>query len=544
MFGNHQFCLLIKGVFVNKQTLIKGSLILAASSIIARFVGIFFRIPMDYLVGPQGMGIYYYPYPLYDTMMALSSVGLSVALSKLVSERLEAGEKLEAYRSFKIALLIFGVMGFGMTLVFAGLAYQIAGFFNWPEETVYALWGLSLAPVLVTAMSTLRGLFQGYQNTVPTGISMIIEQIGRVIIGLGLAWFLLKETGSLGLAVGGATFGASAGAFLGLSYLGNYWYRNRTSIRPAPGSGKVSMDLDAIVSRSRILLKWMIPITVCSLISTLAATLDSATLRLFLDGIMDPDLIDQTNGALGRVTTIINVPIVISAAITASLVPLISACYVKQDIAAASKAIARGFKLAMVLTIPCVGALVFFPAQVIGLIYSSALGADIMRVYALTLIFSILSNLLLNISIVLNQTRIPMLSMGVGVLVKIAANYLACRVFGLGFVGAAYASVLMYAVILTMNVVAIRKIFPFSLDLKAVFLKPALSTAVMVTACYGVYSLAVLALGAGRLSTVLMIMGGVGVYPLLLLLLKGLTPEEVSEFPGGKRLAGWMNGRR
>lgn len=528
---------------MNKQTLIKGSLILAASSIIARFVGIFFRIPMDYLVGPKGMGIYYYPYPLYDTMMALSSVGLSVALSKLVSERLEAGEKLEAYRSFKIALLIFGVMGLAMSLVFALFAHQIAAVFNWPEETVYALWGLSMAPVLVTAMSTLRGLFQGYQNTVPTGISMIIEQIGRVVIGLGLAWFLLKSTGNLGLAVGGATFGATAGAFLGLLYLVHYWYRHRAGIRPAPGSGKVSMDRDAIISRSRTLLKWMIPITVCSLISTLAATLDSATLRLFLDGIMAPNLIDVTNGALGRVTTIINVPIVISAAITASLVPMISAYYFKRDVTAASKAIAKGFKLAMLMTIPSVAALSFFPEQIIGLIYSSSLGADIMRVYALTLIFSILSNLLLNISIVLNQTRIPMVSMGIGVLVKIGANYMACRVFNMGFVGAAYASVLMYAVILLINVAAIRKIFPFALDLKDVFLKPAVSAAAMVMACAGVYGLSAAVLGEGRLSTLLMILGGVCVYPLALLLLKGLSAEEVAEFPGGRKLAALISQR-
>ncbi len=523
---------------MKKQTLIKGSLILAASSVIARFVGIFFRIPMDYLVGPQGMGIYYYPYPLYDTMMALSSVGLSVALSKLVSERLESGEKLEAYRSFKIALLIFGIMGLGMSLVFALFAYQIAGFFKWPTETVYALWGLSLAPVLVTAMSTLRGLFQGYQNTVPTGISMIIEQLGRVVIGLGLAWILLKETGNLGLAVGGATFGATAGAFLGLAYLGYYWYRHREGIRPEPGSGKVSMDADAIISRSRTLLAWMIPITVCSLISTLAATLDSATLRLFLDGIMAPGLIDETNGALGRVTTIINVPVVISAAITASLVPMISACYIKKDIAAASKAIAKGFKLAMLLTIPAVAALSFFPGEIIGLIYSSSLGADIMRVYAMTLIFSILSNLLLNISIVLNQTRIPMISMGIGVLVKIGANYVACRVLHMGFVGAAYASVLMYAVILTINVVATRKIFPFSLDLKDVFLKPAISSGFMVLACGGIYSLMVMALGEGRPATALMILGGVAVYPVVMIMIKGLSVEEIAEFPGGRKLAG------
>lgn len=528
---------------MNKQTLIKGSLILAASSIIARAVGIFFRIPMDYLVGPKGMGIYYYPYPLYDTMMALSSVGLSVALSKLVSERLEAGEKLEAYRSFKIALLIFGLMGLGMSLIFAVFANQIAAIFNWPKETVYALWGLSLAPVLVTAMSTLRGLFQGHQNNVPTGISMIIEQIGRVIIGLGLAWFFLKRTGNLGLAVGGATFGASAGAFMGLMYLGHYWYRNRAGIRPAPGSGKVSMDGEAILSRSRILLKWMIPITVCSLITTLAATLDSATLRLFLDGIMAPGLIDETNGALGRVTTIINVPIVISAAITASLVPMISAYYIKSNVEAASRAIAKGFKLAMLLTIPSVAALAFFPSQVIGLIYSSSLGAEIMQVYAWSLIFSILSSLLLNISIVLNQTRIPMISMGVGVLVKIGANFMACRVFGMGFVGAAYASVLMYAVILTINVVAIRKIFPFKLDMKNVFVKPAISSVAMVMACSGAYVLAVAAVGPGRLATVLMILGGVTVYPVALVLLKGLSVEEIAEFPGGGKLAALISKR-
>lgn len=522
---------------MKKQTLIKGSLILAGASIVARFVGIFFRIPMDYLVGPKGMGIYYYPYPLYDTMMALSSVGLSVALSKLVSEKLESGEKLEAYRSFKIALLIFGMMGMGMSLIFALFAHQIVALFNWPEETVYALWGLSLAPVLVTAMSTLRGLFQGYQNTVPTGISMVIEQIGRVVIGLGLAWFLLKTTGNLGLSVGGATFGATAGALLGLSYLGHTWYVNRSSIRPAPGSGKVSMDLDAILSRSRTLLKWMIPITVCSLISTLAATLDSATVRLFLDGVMSPELIDITNGALGRVTTIINVPIVISAAITASLVPVISACYVRRDISAASKAISKGFKLAMVLTIPSVAALCVFPGQVIGLIYSSSLGGDIMRVYALTLVFSILSNLLLNISIVLNQTRIPMLSMGIGALVKIAGNYVACHLLGMGFVGAAWASVVMYAVIMTINVAAVRRLFPFRIDLKDVFLKPAVSSALMAGVCLAVNAGTTGALGEGRLPTLLFILAGLVVYPTALLLLKGLSTEELSEFPGGRRLA-------
>lgn len=528
---------------MKKQTLIKGSLILAAASIVARFVGIFFRIPMDYLVGPQGMGIYYYPYPLYDTMMALSSVGLSVALSKLVSEKLESGEKLEAYRSFKIALMIFGIMGMGMSLVFGVFAHQIVAFFKWPSETVYALWGLALAPVLVTAMSTLRGLFQGYQNTVPTGISMIIEQIGRVIIGLGLAWVLLKKTGNLGLAVGGATFGATAGALLGLLFLGYTWYKNRAVIRPAPGMGKVSMDREAVISRSRTLLKWMIPITVCSLISTMAATLDSATIRIFLDGIMSPDLIDITNGALGRVTTIINVPIVISAAITASLVPLVSACYVKADIDAASKAIAKGFKLAMVLTIPSVAALSFFPAQVIGLIYSSDLGADIMRVYALTLIFSILSNLLLNISIVLNQTRVPMISMGIGVVVKIAGNYVACTLLGMGFVGAAWASVIMYGTIMTINVLAIRRIFPFSLDMKDVFVKPAISSVVMVGACMGINGATASVLGTGRVATVLMIMGGVVAYGVALMLLKGLSPEELAEIPGGARLAPLMRKR-
>ncbi len=51
----------------------------------------------------------------------------------------------------------------------------------------------------------------------PSAISQIIEQIGRVIFGVGLAVFLLPR--GIEYSAGGAAFGATAGAVLGGAYL-------------------------------------------------------------------------------------------------------------------------------------------------------------------------------------------------------------------------------------------------------------------------------------------------------------------------------------
>lgn len=74
-----------------------------------------------------------------------------------------------------------------------------------------------IAPIVISFVTIFRGFFQGLQNMTPSAISQIIEQIGRVIFGVGLAVFLLPR--GIEYSAGGAAFGATAGAVLGGAYL-------------------------------------------------------------------------------------------------------------------------------------------------------------------------------------------------------------------------------------------------------------------------------------------------------------------------------------
>ena len=71
---------------MKKQSLVKGTLILGAAGIIAKFLGLFFRWPLQMLIGDEGVGYYQMSYPLYMFFIAASS-GIPVAVSKMVSER-------------------------------------------------------------------------------------------------------------------------------------------------------------------------------------------------------------------------------------------------------------------------------------------------------------------------------------------------------------------------------------------------------------------------------------------------------------------------
>lgn len=100
----------IGGYFMSQKSIIKGTIILSLTGIIAKFLGFFFRIPLIYLIGEEGIGIYQITYPLYTFLLAISS-GVPIALSKMISERLAVNKNKEANIIFRSALLLMFLIG-------------------------------------------------------------------------------------------------------------------------------------------------------------------------------------------------------------------------------------------------------------------------------------------------------------------------------------------------------------------------------------------------------------------------------------------------
>ena len=204
----------------NKRSFMKGAAILSASTLIVKLLGLLFSIPLANFVAPEGMSHFYIAYNIFGLFLMLSTAGLPVAVSRMVGTAYAQGRRREADRVFSVAFWLFFLLGlFGCLVMFFG-ADQIAQWYSSPDSN-YAI--MALAPTLffISLESSLRGYFQGRSNMVPTATSQIIEAVTKVIIGVGLAFYIIQnvsEDPDRWAAVG-AIVGVSISAALGAMYL-------------------------------------------------------------------------------------------------------------------------------------------------------------------------------------------------------------------------------------------------------------------------------------------------------------------------------------
>ena len=182
-----------------------GALILTVGSLISKFLGIFFKIPLTNIMGDYGMGLYGYAYPLYVTFLTVSTAGLPSAVSKMVAESVSGENHRQAYRIFWIAFFTLAVLGISSSAVMFFSAQWFIDTFNWDPLAYRSIIALSIAPFFVCLISVVRGFFQGMQMMVYTSVSEILEQVGRVGVGVSLAVFWFRTRG-VEWGAAGATF--------------------------------------------------------------------------------------------------------------------------------------------------------------------------------------------------------------------------------------------------------------------------------------------------------------------------------------------------
>ena len=201
---------------MKKQTLIKGSLILGVAGIITRFLGLFFRWPLIMLIGDDGIGFYQMSYPFFMFFVAMAS-GIPITVSKLISENNAVNNIKGNYEVIKETVILMLILGLGTSSILFFFSRSIIVFLNWDDKAYYSLVGISFAPLIVSLVMALRGFFQGFQSMTYPAISQVLEQIGRVVFGVGLAVLLLPK--GIEYSAGGAAFGAAGGGLISFIYL-------------------------------------------------------------------------------------------------------------------------------------------------------------------------------------------------------------------------------------------------------------------------------------------------------------------------------------
>lgn len=214
-----------------KQNFLHGAAILALGVIIMKILGALYKIPLSNILRDAGYGYFNAAYSIYFVMLTISSAGLPVALSRIISER--GGDENQALRSkiFKVSLISFTAIGIVLASFACLIPDTLARVLLTKPESARSIEALAPSILFVCMLSAFRGYIQGHSDMKPTTWSQIIEVLAKVIVGLILAKLILSKTGDVALAAAGAMFGVSAGSLASLIYIIFAYFRRKKASR-------------------------------------------------------------------------------------------------------------------------------------------------------------------------------------------------------------------------------------------------------------------------------------------------------------------------
>lgn len=526
-----------------KSTFFGGAAVLAAGIVIVKLIGAIYKIPLFNIIGDEGTGHFNNAYVIYNLIQMVSTAGLPVALSKAISEANTQGRRNQVHRTFNVALvtfLILGAISFAVMFCFAGPLAQ------WQGDSLADVAVMAMAPtcLLVCGISAFRGYAQGHANMVPTSVSQIIEATGKLVVGLALAWILVQQGFRSEYSAAGAIFGVTAGAGLALGFLIVEHIRRRARENPT---------LDDRADPHIVILKRLfavaVPITIGASIVPITSWLDTAQVQNILRETMgaesaqwyqDTNQVDPVVSAYGvyqKAMTVYNLPSSFMVAITASIIPAISACRARRDDVGASKIAESSLRIGAMLALPAGVGLAVLSGPIMLLLYSDTdhtIAAPAMMFLGLASVFvcvMLLCNAILQASGFVN---LPIFVMLLGCIAKLGVNYVTVHLMGI--IGAPIGTLSCYAIVALAELYLIKRVLPAAPSYWGVFFKPAIATAVMGGAAWAAHGFLVGVLG-NSLATLGGIAVGGCVYLVLIVALKAISKDDLALMPKGDKIA-------
>ena len=525
------------------KSLIKSTMILGAAGVIVKIIGALFRIVLTNLITFEGMSYYQQAFPVYSALLIISTVGLPIAISRLVSERVTVGDYKGAYAVFRTARTFLLAVGLVTSVLMFAFAGQIAALQQLPDAK-YSLMALAPALFFVSVMCAYRGYFQGLQNMKPTALSQIVEQLVKVGMGLALAYLLLKWTGRLEFGAMGALLGITISEITALFYvMGAFGKEKRrmTAGMAAAYKGKLSFE-DAKPLLKKILVI-ALPVTVAGLVMPIITFVDSVIIPRSLFNLgYDTQTVRSMYGALtGGVLTLINLAAIVSQALQMSVVPAISEALKLGDKDRVRANVLHGIKFAFLEGIPVTAAFFVFAYPLLHFLYPTAsqeemaLSTGLLMTMCSVAVFLPFMQTMTGILQGIGKQNLPPISLAVGAGTKVALSLYLMTFPQINIYGAVIGTVVCYIIAACMNYYFVRKYTGVRMNFGEHLLKPIIATAVMAAAAYLVYSL--IAPYSNTVGVIACVLVGLVVYFIMLILVKAVTEREMEQIRGGKKLA-------
>ena len=528
---------------------VSGVLILTISNILVKTIGLLFKIPLHDYLGDEGMGYFNAAYTIYTWFYMISTAGLPIAMSVLVSKSRAKGNFNQVKKILRLSLWLFFIVGSVGMLILALGSGMFAALIKVERANLCIL---AIAPTLffVCLTSAYRGYFQGHQIMWPTAVSQLIESVGKLVLGILFASWSISRGDPLYVTAAYTILGITIGVFCGMVFI---WITKLLYNTDAVNAEYALPDSYTMpTERTKTLLKELvviaIPVTLSSSVMSLANLVDLMVVsrRLQASG-----LSEKAAAALyGNYTTLavplFNLPPVLVYPIGYSLVPMLSALIVQKDEGRLQRTMNSSLKVAAILSIPCAVGMAALAEPILLMIFGNESGsaATAAPLLATLAVSSFLVSMLAITNSVLQAHKkevLPLISMLTGAAAKIVISYLLIGNPNIRMFGAPISTDICYVIVVLMNFYFCARYADLRPNLMGVFVKPLISAALCGGAAVGVYALAERFIAHQRLDTILAIAAAVLVYVLGILLTRCLAAEDFEFIPGGKKIYGILH---
>ncbi|MDY2691340.1 MAG: polysaccharide biosynthesis protein [Oscillospiraceae bacterium] len=545
---------------IKKQTFLQGTAVLAMATVLVKLMGFLFKVPLNNIIGEDGFGYFNTAYDVYNVLLMISTTGLPVAMSRMISQAQTLGNHAQIKRIYRTSLYVFLTIGMVGSLGMLFFCRQLSVMVTTNENSWAAIAALAPCVLLICLVSAYRGFFQGQSNMTPTSVSQIFEAVTRLVVGLGLAWLVMKLTGEaavraqgivlasgetaqdygdITLAAGGAILGVTLGSLISVVYLHHKFRQSNQILSLGGGTAKSTR------STMKELLSIAVPITLGSAGLQIINLFDTMIYMRRLTGALQwtEKMADSAKGVYNFCQTVFALPCSFIPTITIAVIPAITASLTRKDLAEAKATSESSVRTMALIAMPCAAGLFVMAEPVIRLLCSTytedkiQLAATMLAILGLTVIFNSLVLLLNAIMQAHGDVVTPVVNMLIGGIIKIIVNYILVGQPNLNIVGAPIGTFICYISITALDLIAMKRHISARPAIFKNIIRPGLASAIMGAATFMVYRVLSNAISSWKLACLLSLAFAVVLYAVLVVFLRCLTYEDCMLLPKGEKIA-------
>lgn len=532
-----------------KQSFLGGAAVLALATAIVKVIGAFYKIPLQRIIGETGYGFFSTAYDVYSVLLMISTTGLPVAMSRMISEAQALGRTAQIRRIHSVAFRVFLTLGLIGTAGMSLFCVQLATWCG-QKDAWFAVLCLSPAVLFMCITSSYRGFFQGQGNMRPTSLSQVSEAICKLVIGLAASYGIMRYFSANGTtateagltkayswAAGGAILGVTTGCLVAMVMLS---CMHRRAVKGLQGGNS---QVKSRKSTLKQLLAIAIPITIGAAGLQIISLIDTMVYMYRLKGAagFSQEEANAMKGIYNFCQTIFNLPCSFISPLIVSIIPALTEHITMKNRRGERIVTESSLRVMSLITMPCAVGLAVLPGPIYQLLAShneSSLitAKPVLAILGVCVLFNSMVLLTNAIMQAHGDVTTPVIHMLIGGVIKIVVNYILVGNPQLNIVGAAIGTLVCYIAITCMNVVAMLK-RDYQLHLGKTMTKPLVASLLMgVVAYFGYRGLSSLVT-----STTLATVGAVALagvtYLILVFALRIITREDCELLPKGDKIA-------